>query len=136
MGGADVPPRTIGQRPAHWEVLGFNAMPPRTSSPGIDFFVFFPHEGRIEAFGRTVIEAMASGAWRSCRRSSSRLFGAGGGLLRARRGRRLSRAFSPTAPPISRRPPAPRPIVRARFGFEQHVARVAGAMAAPAPAGP
>ena len=61
LGGANVPARTLGRLPDAWEVLEFNSVPPRDFLASLDFFVFFPHEERIEAFGRTIIEAMASG---------------------------------------------------------------------------
>ena len=134
MGGADVALRTIGARPANWEVLGFNAMPVKEFLAGIDFFVFFPHEGRIEAFGRTVIEAMASGALAILPRVFEPLFGpaavycapaeVGGVVAGFYADRSAYRAQTSRA----------EAEVRARFGFEQHVARLRAAVAAPSPA--
>ena len=95
----------------------------------MDFFVFFPHEGRIEAFGRTVIEAIASGALAILPRAFEPLFGPAalycapaevGGVvaaLRADRDAYLAQTARAEA------------LVRSRFGFEQHVARLSRAMA-------
>jgi glycosyltransferase involved in cell wall biosynthesis len=62
LGGAGPALRLLGRRPANWEVLPFGALPPAEFLAGIDFFVYFHHPGWIEAFGRSAIEAMASGA--------------------------------------------------------------------------
>jgi UDP:flavonoid glycosyltransferase YjiC (YdhE family) len=40
----------------------FGARSPRDFLADIDFFVYYPRSGMVEAFGRTVMEAMASGA--------------------------------------------------------------------------
>jgi glycosyltransferase involved in cell wall biosynthesis len=37
------------------------AMEPRAFLSGLDFYVHYPHEDRIEEFGRAPIEAMAAG---------------------------------------------------------------------------
>ena len=129
MGGADVALRTIGKRPENWEVLEFNALPVRDFLATIDFFVFFPHEGRIEAFGRTVIEAMASGALAILPRVFEPLFGPAAiyctpdevgptvARLHADRDAYLAQTARAEAE------------VRARFGFEQHIARLSRAAA-------
>lgn len=60
LGGADTPAKTLGTLPDNWEVLPFNSVPAEQFLHDIDFFVFFPHPQRIEAFGRNIIEAMAA----------------------------------------------------------------------------
>ena len=52
----------MGAYPRNWQVYGFNAMPAERFLGTIDFFVYFHHPRWVEAFGRTIIEAMASGA--------------------------------------------------------------------------
>jgi len=130
MGGADVPISALGRRPANWEVLEFNAQTPRDFLETLDYFVFFPHEGRIEAFGRTVIEAMASGALAILPPVFEPLFGeaaiycapAGVGAV-------VSRFHADRAAYLAQTARA-EAVVRARFGFEQHIARVSRAIAA------
>jgi glycosyltransferase involved in cell wall biosynthesis len=61
--------------PTNWEVLPFNSVSPAEFLRTIDFFVYFHHAQRIEAFGRTVIEAMASGAVAILPQSFQPLFG-------------------------------------------------------------
>lgn len=45
-----------------WELLEFNELAPPDFLKTIDFFVYFPHRDLVEAFGRVVMEALASGA--------------------------------------------------------------------------
>jgi len=61
LGGAEPAIAALGRTPRTWTVLPFGAMSPALFLLGIDFFVYFHHPGWTEAFGRNVIEAMASG---------------------------------------------------------------------------
>jgi hypothetical protein len=61
LGGVDAPVRTLGRLPANWTSYPFNSMPPRDFLAGIDFLVYFHHPGLVEAFGRVVLEALATG---------------------------------------------------------------------------
>ena len=136
MGGADIALRTIGKRPEAWEVLGFNALPVKDFLAGIDFFVFFPHEGRIEAFGRTVIEAMASGALAILPPAFEPLFGeAAVYCAPAEVGPTVARFYADRAAYLAQTDRA-EAIVRDRFGFERHVARLRAAQAADSVADP
>lgn len=51
-----------GNAPASWNVWPEGAMPTREFLEKLDFFVYFHHSAYVEAFGRSIIEAMASGA--------------------------------------------------------------------------
>ena len=62
LGGSTAPEAIIGRRPANWDVREFGAMPSREFLCGIDFFVYYHHPALVEAFGRTVLEAISSGA--------------------------------------------------------------------------
>ncbi len=61
LGGADPAIRVLGGQPANWVVHPFGAMPPQRFLRTIDFFVYYHHPDLVEAFGRNIIEAMASG---------------------------------------------------------------------------
>ncbi len=61
LGGGELAVQKIGRRPASWEVLPFGAMTPRAFLRTIDVFVYFHDADLVEAFGRTILEAMASG---------------------------------------------------------------------------
>ena len=62
LGGGPYLLTLLGAYPRNWQVHGFNAMPAERFLETIDFFVYFHHSCWVEAFGRTIIEAMASGA--------------------------------------------------------------------------
>jgi hypothetical protein len=62
LGGGPYLRTLLGMYPRNWQVYGFNAMPAECFLRMIDFFVYFHHSRWVEAFGRTIIEAMASGA--------------------------------------------------------------------------
>lgn len=61
LGGADPAIQALGYRPSNWTVHPFGSMAPRRFLSEIDFFVYYHHPGWVEAFGRNIIEGMASG---------------------------------------------------------------------------
>jgi hypothetical protein len=62
LGGAEAAVERIGATPPNWTVLPFGSVHPSRFLADIDYFVYFHHPDWVEAFGRNVIEAMASGA--------------------------------------------------------------------------
>jgi UDP:flavonoid glycosyltransferase YjiC (YdhE family) len=48
--------------PSNWKTYQFNEISPVDFLSSIDFFVYYHHTGWVEAFGRTIAEAAASGA--------------------------------------------------------------------------
>lgn len=62
LGGGDAAADVLGRLPENWSTLPFNAVPAPTFLGGIDFMVYFHHPGLVEAFGRVVLEGLASGA--------------------------------------------------------------------------
>lgn len=48
--------------PPTWRLLDYNEVAPLEFLAGIDFFAYFHHSRYVEAFGRAIAEAMASGA--------------------------------------------------------------------------
>jgi glycosyltransferase involved in cell wall biosynthesis len=61
LGGGEIGVRRLGRRPASWDVVEFGAEAPRDFLATLDFFVYFHDPEWVEAFGRTILEAMASG---------------------------------------------------------------------------
>jgi hypothetical protein len=62
LGGAETAELLVGRRPSNWTVHPYGAMAAADFLAGIDLFVYFPHPDSLEAFGRTILEALASGA--------------------------------------------------------------------------
>jgi len=51
----------VGDIPTNWQVTPFNHTPPSKFLATIDFFVYYHHPDWVEAYGRSIIEAMAAG---------------------------------------------------------------------------
>ena len=60
LGGADAVADVLGEIPAAWDVLPFGAVDPAEFLSGLDVFVYFHHRDLDEAFGRTILEALAA----------------------------------------------------------------------------
>ena len=61
LGGADPAIELIGETPESWTVLPFGAEEPAVFLAGLDALVYYHHCDIVEAFGRTVLEALAVG---------------------------------------------------------------------------
>ena len=66
---------SMGGVPDHRDVLPFDAMSPRDFLAELDFFVYYHHPNLVEAFGRTILEAIASGLPAVLPPTSSRCLG-------------------------------------------------------------
>src|SRR5262245_18706467 len=62
LGIGDHAKQLVGEWPANWSALEFGAVDPAQFLRSIDFFVYYHHPEWVEAFGRTIAEAIASGA--------------------------------------------------------------------------
>ncbi len=61
LGGGEIGVQRLGRCPDSWDVVEFGAEAPRDFLGTLDFFVYFHDPDWVEAFGRTILEAMASG---------------------------------------------------------------------------
>lgn len=61
LGGTTGVADVLGREPHHWEVHEFGTLDPATFLAGLDVFVYQHHPDLVEAFGRTVLEALAAG---------------------------------------------------------------------------
>jgi O-antigen biosynthesis protein len=63
MGGAKTAQELLAkpELPANWLVYDYDEVSVRSFLFQIDFYVYFPHPRMIEAFGRAILEALASG---------------------------------------------------------------------------
>lgn len=62
LGTGDFIQRLMGEFPENWTTFRFGQVEPQKFLKTIDFFLYYHHPDLVEAFGRTVIEACASGA--------------------------------------------------------------------------
>jgi glycosyltransferase involved in cell wall biosynthesis len=79
MGGSETPRALLGTAgyPPSWLVYGYDEIDVRTFLFQIDFYVYFPHPNMIEAFGRAILEALASGCVAILARHFEATFGNG-----------------------------------------------------------
>ncbi|WP_312034086.1 glycosyltransferase [Actinoplanes sp. TBRC 11911] len=61
LGGGEIGVRRLGRCPQTWDVVEFGAEAPQDFLASLDFFVYYHDPDWLEAFGRTILEAMASG---------------------------------------------------------------------------
>jgi glycosyltransferase involved in cell wall biosynthesis len=61
LGGGEIATQRLGRHPSTWELIEFGAESPRDFLASLDFFVYVHDPDLIEAFGRTILEAMAAG---------------------------------------------------------------------------
>ena len=61
LGGGEIAVKRLGRQPANWDVVRFGVERPDEFLRTLDFFVYFHDPEWLEAFGRTILEAMASG---------------------------------------------------------------------------
>lgn len=75
LGGGETPTSILGYTPENWTIHEFRSMPPKQFLDGLDVFVYYTHSGWVEAFGRVIIEAMATGVPVILPRQFKTLFG-------------------------------------------------------------
>lgn len=61
LGGARQAQITLGDLPPNWKVYNFGEITPHEYLADLDIFVYYPQSTLIEAFGRTIAEAMMAG---------------------------------------------------------------------------
>ena len=61
LGGANPVRKILGYVPKSWQVINFGGMDPREFLAQLDFFAYYHHPALVEAFGRNILEALASG---------------------------------------------------------------------------
>jgi Glycosyltransferase family 28 C-terminal domain len=61
LGGANPVREILGYVPKSWQVINFGGMDPQKFLAQLDFFAYYHHPAFVEAFGRNILEALASG---------------------------------------------------------------------------
>lgn len=61
LGGGEIAVERVGRRPRSWDLIAFGDEEPGDFLRTVDYFVYFHDPDLVEAFGRTILEAMASG---------------------------------------------------------------------------
>jgi len=124
LGGVDGLDEVLGEVPGSWQVLPFGSMPAREFLAGVDVFSYHHHPDLVEAFGRTVLEAMAAGCAVVLPPHFEPLFGDGAVYSDAVDAGALAHSLYADPEHLARRSAAALSAVRDRFSHEVHVARV------------
>jgi glycosyltransferase involved in cell wall biosynthesis len=134
MGCAAEQVAIVGRKPANWEVLPFNAEPVRRFLGSIDYYVHFHGSTWIEAFGRAILEAIASGAVAVLPEHFRDVFGDAAVYCSARGVAETVLALHRDPAAYARQSARGVAIIRERYGPDVAVARVRNLIGAPAPA--
>jgi Glycosyltransferase family 28 C-terminal domain len=113
-----------GGYPRNWEVWPFDAIPPTQFLSKLDFFVYFHHSQWVEAFGRSIIEGMASGAVAILPPHFKSLFGDGAVYAEPHEVRALVRALHADRRAFLRQSRRGSAFVTQHFGPAAHVKRL------------
>lgn len=126
LGGARPAEDVLGGRlPDTWRVHRFGTLPPERFLAGVDVFVYFHHPDWVEAFGRTILEALASGAPVLVGEHFRPLFGDACRYVRPDEVRDAVRALAADRPGYVAQAERGRAFVEANYGLSVHVRRVA-----------
>jgi hypothetical protein len=125
LGGAEHARDILGgDLPANWRVHRFGALPPQEFVAGLDFFVYFHAPELREAFGRTVLEALASGAVALLPEHFRPLFGDAALYLEPEEVAATVRRLAADPDEYRRLSAHGQRFVRERFGYESHGQRL------------
>ncbi len=114
----------MGGVPDHWDVLPFDAMSPRDFLAELDFFVYYHHPNLVEAFGRTILEAIASGLPAVLPPHFEPLFGPSALYAEPEGVRDLVDALWSDPSAYHAHVTSATAVVRRRFGYEGHAERL------------
>lgn len=136
LGGGPFLRELVGAYPRNWQVWPFDALEPARFLATIDLFVNYHHSRWVEAFGRTVLEAMASGAVCVLPPTFRSLFGEGALYAQPDQVRDLVRRVHADRAAFRRQSAIGPALVEERFGPAAHVERLAARIGRPRPRAP
>ncbi|WP_205856261.1 glycosyltransferase [Phytoactinopolyspora endophytica] len=125
LGGAEPAEALLGKLPDSWEVYEFGAMSPKEFLAGLDFFVYYHDPRWVEAFGRTVLEALASGVPAILPPAFEPLFGAAAIYAEPPAVRRIVDRLYADRRAYEDQVARAADVARSRFGHQAHIARLA-----------
>lgn len=131
LGAGDFLTEHLGEIPANWEVLPFNSVAPDEFLKSIDFFVYYHHSQWVEAYGRVMLEALASGALAVLPKHFEALFGKAAVYAEPGNVKNVVREFFEDRGAYLRQTENANEIIRERFSREAHVRRIKKLIGAP-----
>ncbi|MEE6289018.1 glycosyltransferase [Georgenia sp. MJ173] len=131
LGGADPVERVLGKIPTSWQVLAFGAMSPQEFLAGLDFFAYYHDPRWLEAFGRTILEAIASGLPAILPPHFRPLFGDAAVYAEPNEVRGVVEGLYADRDRYEEQARRATAVARERFSFQTHVRRVAALIGEP-----
>lgn len=131
LGGAGPVEHLLGDLPESWEVFEFGSMPPRDFLASLDFFVYFHNPRWVEAFGRTILEALATGVPAVLPPHFEAVFGDAAVYAEPHDVRRVVESLHADPAAYDAQVERARRTARERYGHEAHVARLEQLIGAP-----
>ena len=125
LGGAEPAAELLGTIPPSWDVKPFGAMTPKEFLATLDFFVYYHDPRWVEAFGRTILEAMASGAVAVLPPHFETLFADAARYAEPDQVRQVVNELWADRDAYLQQAEYARAMVRSRFGHEAHADRIA-----------
>ena len=136
LGGGEVATNLLGGTPENWTLYDFNSIDPRRFLSELDFAVYFHHPELVEAFGRTIAEALASGVPTIVEPSFKELFEDACVYAYPDQVQELVRRLYNDPIAYKEQSEQGHELVRQRFGHEVHRRRIADLIGQPTKATP
>jgi hypothetical protein len=131
LGGVDEALQILRSLPSNWTAFSFGSVAPERFLADLDAWVYFHHPSWVESFGRTILEALASGAPAILPPHFEVLFGDVPVYLRPAAVRDQVRAWKRDPSEARTRAAAGQQLVRDRFSHQTHARRVAELLPTP-----
>jgi hypothetical protein len=136
LGGADAAGEVLGGVPPRWEVQPFDGTDVHRFLADIDFHVYFHHPDWVEAFGRAVLEAAASGAVPVVADYLREVFGDAALYAEPATAMDRVRALADDPDELTAQRERGRTVIAERYGHEAHVGRLRELIGPPREASP
>lgn len=124
MGGATVPTKVLGYLPSTWRVESFGSRDPRMFLRDVDVYPYFHHPSMKEAFGRSVLEAIASGAIAVLQPYLEEVFSGAALYAEPHQVQDIARSLAEDPRALSEQRARARDVVEATFSYDSHVERI------------
>ncbi|WP_392508043.1 glycosyltransferase [Naumannella halotolerans] len=131
MGGARTPQAILGHLPRNWQVHPFGAMSPRDFLRSVDVYSYYHHPSWLEAFGRSILEGIATGAVAVLPPYFEAIFSDAAVYAQPSEVEAVARRFAEDPTYLQERRAVAREVAHQYFGYGSHVQRLKDLIGAP-----
>lgn len=129
LGGIKSLGKMLPEIPPNWIVHSFGSMEPQVFLAQLDVFIYFHHRDWVESFGRTIIEAMATGVPVILSRSYASVFGNAALYATPETAIDMARGLCADVTRYDAQVQLALDFVSSRHGFQVHIDRLAAVQA-------